>query len=341
LNLGLQNEALLLKHVSKFYNKVDVPWVHLIWNTYYHGRVPHATTFCGSFWWRDICKLMDKFRMVCTVHVHRGDTVLFWSDSWSLGDSSIPLDQRFARLFSFVIDPLISAAEVFDMSELTPLFHLPLSERAFGELQSLQSLLGNSNVNHQLNDVWVWKEDGKDYSAKKYYTFLHKHIVSNPILSWIWASCCTLRIKFFAWLLIMDRLNTQDMLERRHWNVSDSNLCVLCPTHTKEDRDHLFFQCNFSCRVWNYLQISWPAGDDMTAIAFHARRDFARPFFSEVVFLACWNIWNVRNDRVFRNIKPSFRRWRASFILDVSLLVHRIKPKFKDDLIRWISFLPP
>ena len=183
MNLGLQNEALLIKHVSKFYNKVDVPWVHLICNTYYHGRVPHATTFCGSFWWRDICKLMDKFRMVCTVHVHRGDTVLFWSDSWSLGDSSIPLDQRFARLFSFVIDPLISAAEVFDMSELTPLFHLPLSERAFGELQSLQSLLGNSNVNHQLNDVWVWKEDGKDYSAKKYYTFLHKHIVSNPILS--------------------------------------------------------------------------------------------------------------------------------------------------------------
>ena len=30
LNLKLQNEALLLKHVSKFYNKVDVPWVQLI-----------------------------------------------------------------------------------------------------------------------------------------------------------------------------------------------------------------------------------------------------------------------------------------------------------------------
>lgn len=192
-----------------------------------------------------------------------------------------------------------------------------------------------------MNDVWVWKEDKKTYTAKKYYTFLHKHIVPIPILQWVWSSCCTMRIKFFAWMLIMDRLNTQDMLERRHWNVSDSNICVLCPTHTKEDRDHLLFSCNFSCRVWNYLRIYWHTGDDMTAIAYAARRDFQKPFFSEVVFLACWNIWIVRNDRVFRNIRPSFRRWRASFIYDISLLAHRIKSKFKDDLITWISFLPP
>ena len=95
--------------------------------------------------------------MVSVVHVNKGDTVLFWSDSWSLGDSSIPLDQRFARLFSFAIDPLNSAAEIFDLTELTSLFHLPLSERAFGELQSLQALLMNSKHNLRLDDSWVWK----------------------------------------------------------------------------------------------------------------------------------------------------------------------------------------
>ena len=50
LNLQLQNQALLMKHLNKFYNKEDVPWVSLLWNTYYHERVPHATKLCGSFW---------------------------------------------------------------------------------------------------------------------------------------------------------------------------------------------------------------------------------------------------------------------------------------------------
>ena len=38
INLNIQNQGLLLKHLHKFYNKVDVPWVTLIWNSYYdHG----------------------------------------------------------------------------------------------------------------------------------------------------------------------------------------------------------------------------------------------------------------------------------------------------------------
>ena len=72
-----------------------------------------------------------------------------------------------------------------------------------------------------------------------------------------------------------------------------------------------------------------------------ARRDFAKPFFTEVVFIACWNIWTIRNGKVFRNERPSFNRWRSSFIHDISLMTHMIKSKFRDELFRWIAFLPP
>ena len=40
LNLKLQNKGLLLKYLHKFYNKVDTPWVSLIWRTYYVDKVP-------------------------------------------------------------------------------------------------------------------------------------------------------------------------------------------------------------------------------------------------------------------------------------------------------------
>lgn len=36
-NLRLQNDALLMKHLYKFYTKADVPWVHLVWSKYYRG----------------------------------------------------------------------------------------------------------------------------------------------------------------------------------------------------------------------------------------------------------------------------------------------------------------
>mgnify|MGYP000863857686 FL=1 len=342
LNLGLQNEALLMKFLNKFYNKVDVPWVHLIWDSYYYQRVPHDTAMCGSFWWRDICKLMDTFRAVSSVCVGKGDSLLFWSDSWEVDNSCIPLQDRFPRLFSFCIQKNSSVLEVMASGEFHSMFSLPLSEMAYRELNQLSGILSDISLDDNAKDCWYWKHGKKSgYTAKKYYDLVHEPIPTNPLLCWIWKSCCTMTIKMFAWLVIMDRVNTKDMIQRRKWKINDGPECVLCPIGALEDRNHLFFQCNFSMRVWNYLQISWPNNQDMVQIACHARKDFNKPFFSEVVFLTWWNIWKVRNDKAFRYIRPTFRQWRNGFVHDISLLAHRIKSKHREALLKWIDFLPP
>jgi hypothetical protein len=62
-NLRIMNEALLIKHLHKFYNKEDLPWVQLIWNTHYlDGQISHASAEKCSFWFRDIMKSCDHFR---------------------------------------------------------------------------------------------------------------------------------------------------------------------------------------------------------------------------------------------------------------------------------------
>ena len=91
LNLGIQNEALLLKHLFKFFNKVDVPWVTLIWDTYYASSPPQSTQICGSFWWREVMRLYPKFCKLAVPQVHVGDTVLFWLDRWQLGNRVVLL----------------------------------------------------------------------------------------------------------------------------------------------------------------------------------------------------------------------------------------------------------
>jgi hypothetical protein len=97
LNLKLQNEALLLKYLHKFYNKIDTPWVHLLWNTYYQGKIPHAMDPVGSFWWKDICKLMPVFRGFAASSVNDGAMTPFWKDSWLDGTSQ----ETYPRAFSY------------------------------------------------------------------------------------------------------------------------------------------------------------------------------------------------------------------------------------------------
>ena len=241
-----------MKHLKKFYNKEEVPWVTLIWNSYYHQRVPHATELCGSFWWRDVAKHMDSFVAVSKIQIGPVDSVLLWHDFW-MDHMNRSLAHKFARLLSYAKDTLISVQEVLATFDLTNLFNLPLSAQAYEELMELSLILQN-HTPELVSDCWTWRQSTKEpYTTKKFYTMVHAPIQSNPLLNWIWKSCCILKTKVFAWLVIMDRLNTKDMIIRRHWNIEDGPECVLCPTQHLETRDHLFFQCNFSARVWAYL----------------------------------------------------------------------------------------
>ena len=333
-DLSKQNDGLLIKNLHKFFNKQDLPWVQLCWS-YYREGVPQVANLCGSFWWRDIMKLVHKYSEICTVQVHDGDSALFWSDVW-FGQ---PLKLKYPRLFSFAMDANLSVRDVLNASDRSQLFHLPLSQQAYEEFGFLQADLAAVSLQPGVPDVWktIWK-DGV-YTANRFYKHCFKDVVTTPIYAYIWKSKVILKLKVFAWLLVTDRLNTKDMLRRRHWNVTDDLFCVLCPTHMTENWQHLFFECNFSIRVWNYLQINWLPGNTFEQVFLSARKEFHKPFFAEVVILALWHIWKQRNDDIFRKIKPSFRSWKRGFVQDATMHWHRFGSKVAPQWSIWIDQL--
>jgi hypothetical protein len=76
--------ALLLKHLNKFYNKKNIPWVNLVWNTYYpNGEMPHVLMDKNSIWWKDLLKLCDRFRGIAKCTMGNGTMVMFLSDVWN------------------------------------------------------------------------------------------------------------------------------------------------------------------------------------------------------------------------------------------------------------------
>lgn len=83
INLSTHNDALRLKFLHKFFNRADIPWVHLVWENYYsNGSLPGQQKRC-SFWWRDVVKLLDQFEGIAHVNIGDGFSVLFWQDLWN------------------------------------------------------------------------------------------------------------------------------------------------------------------------------------------------------------------------------------------------------------------
>jgi hypothetical protein len=83
LNLEVQNKALLLKNLHKFYNNLDIPWVQLVKSSYYGSGTLPGSNMEGSFWWKEHLKLIDYYKQMARCNLGNGSTTFFWTDLWS------------------------------------------------------------------------------------------------------------------------------------------------------------------------------------------------------------------------------------------------------------------
>lgn len=182
--------------------------------------------------------------------------------------------------------------------DLDDIFFLPLSTQAFEELLILHNLLDSTEYDDGISDLWtpVW---GNKYTSRCFYSHAFSNVEAHPIFKAMWKCSCIPRIKFFAWLVLVDRLNTKTMLRRRHINIQDDPLCVLCNTGAEEDIDHLFFDGPFATQCWNQINVNWDTSLPMLECVAEARTAHNLTFFIEASLIAAWELWKVRNDKVF------------------------------------------
>lgn len=111
INLTTHNDALLLNFMHKFFTKANIPWVRLVWDNYYpNGKLP-VQQKKGSFWWKDIVKLLETYKRFASVMVTDGSSVLFWNDTWNGHNPR----ENFPEFASFAIDKSITVKEVFTL----------------------------------------------------------------------------------------------------------------------------------------------------------------------------------------------------------------------------------
>jgi hypothetical protein len=234
----------------------------------------------------------------------------------------------------------VSLSKLKNAENLLDFFRLPMSRQAYNELLELQPYLANialSSENEKDSWSFIWGQ--QNYSSSKYYNLQFSSIQPNRTVVWIWETKCVPKIKFFAWLLLNDRLNTRNMLRRRNKVLVDGYNCVLCHEGAEETLEHLFFDCPSATCRWLALGINWATNSNVHQKIYIARQAFVEPFFMEIFLIGAWCIWNERNDLIFNKKQPSLASWMDSFKLLVYNHFCRIKSSFHISLLSWLSTL--
>ena len=335
MDLEAQNEALLLKHLDKFYNRKEISWVDLIWNSHYQNNlVLHAENDKGSFWWRDLLHLCDKFRGIAKRTVGNGTSVLFWLDVWN----DQYLKDSLPRLFSFAKNQKISVAQFLSEENMDNNFYLPLSQQDNDEYQQLREIIHSLQVHDEQKDQWTYIWGSSKYTSKKMYNLPYKFIQPPKPFIWIWDSKCANKLKVFSWLMLVDRLNTRNILRRKKHNIQGNDYsCAICTQQQEETAFHLFFDCIFSRQCWHRLGIHWNNSLPFFQMMEEAKINFAHPFFMEAVIIATWIIWKTRNAKNFEQQQPSLQRWKRAFRDESFLQAHRMKEDLKTPFLTWVD----
>jgi hypothetical protein len=336
LNLRIQNKALLMKNLYKFYNHQDIPWVNLIWQAYYHNinNTPHLCSRKGSFWWKDCLSMVDDFTDLTTCSVHKGNSISLWFDQW---DNNSKKETQYPRLLSFAKNDRINLHKATGLEDLYDLFHLPLSIEAHQEFRSLQLDLNGINSSDR-DDIWCLRGNEASFSTKKVYrALIGNYEVPKPILD-IWKTCNIPRQKFFAWLLMNNRLNTKDLMCRKNFFVQIKD-CVLCDTCPEETLMHLFFECSFSQSFWWAIGIEWNTDFHLIHMISDACQRYKMSFIMEIIISGCWAIWDQRNGLIFRDIAPSLLSCSSFFKTICASNLLRARPSLKEGMTSWIDTL--
>jgi hypothetical protein len=333
LNLSIHNDSLLMKFLHKFYSKADIPWVHLVWDNYYaNGRLP-GQQIKGSFWWKDVVKLIPQFKNMASAVVRDGSSVLLWQDKWN----GHTLQQDFPELFSFAKKTDVTVKAILHNNQLECNFHLPLSLEAHQQFLIFESLI--ADIEHSAeHDSWAYSWGNALFSATKVYKLLVGHRQVHPVFNWLWRSRCQLKHKVFFWLFLIDRLSTRDILQRKNM-VLESYTCDMCILQRLETAAHLFLRCNFAKACWASIGISVATSRPVPQILIRIKRNLGVPFFMEIIILMVWSIWKTRNDWIFNNIDPSVEVCRIRFISEFKLLLHRVKQSSVPQLENWLNAL--
>lgn len=142
-----------------------------------------------------------------------------------------------------------------------------------------------------------------DSSGKLHTPALYKMIRStqndkDPLAAFIWKNRAPPRVQFFAWLLVRDRIQSREHLQRKH--VLPDATCEAC-NRAEETAAHIMLECDFAASFPGAIRVVLlPHMTTKQLHLLHPPEHIPANHFHTFLLLCCWQLWKHRNNLIFR-----------------------------------------
>ena len=150
------------------------------------------------------------------------------------------------------------------------------------------------------------------FTVKSFFLAL-SHCSGSPLVfptKFVWNSQVPFKVKFFVWLVVHKKVNTNDLLQlKRPYKALNPDICKLCMKKA-ESTGHLFLHCSLTMGLWHKLfqlaKTDWVSPRsifDMLSINYNGFGLFKRGIVLwQVASIALiWVVWRERNARIFED----------------------------------------
>ncbi|XP_061358638.1 uncharacterized protein LOC133302833 [Gastrolobium bilobum] len=254
--------------------------------------------------WKGVCRSWKHVQDGVRIHIGNGCKTKFWWDKWvpKMGrlidrtSESIPEETS-----NWLVGDCVNQAGFWQW----PKFNKFLNDEVMEAISNIQP----PSVNAGADKVcWDLSSTGT-FSIKSAYKSLNSSLVyddnRNWALAWEWEG--PQRIRTFLWLLMGEKLLTNDQRIRR--NFCDDATCRICQGAV-EDCTHLFRDCCWSRQIWqicfSWVDISafW-SGEFQYWIERNLNRKKHNKEWRRLFGVICWLIWKERNNMIFNDVWKS------------------------------------
>ena len=118
------------------------------------------------------------------------------------------------------------------------------------------SLLSNVHLSPYTSNTRSWVPSSLGvFPIKSFFSVLSYSPDSVPFYpaNFMWNSKVSSKVKAFAWLVTLKKVNTNDLLQlRRPFKTLSPDWCILCRS-SSEIIDHLFLHCPIALGLWQRI----------------------------------------------------------------------------------------
>ena len=271
-----------------------VAWIHselLKGRSFWTVKIPQDC----SLGWRKLLKLRADARSLLSFEVGDGKNIFLWHDCWHPNGT---LYQKYGHRIVYDAASSLNAKVSSILQNKEWCWRPARSE----DLVDIHSKLSLVQIKDSDRAIWLLNSSGKFNCAD---TWQHLRGKQAEVQWWklIWFNKAIPRHGFIGWLTMKNRLATKDRLIQ--WGICVDPVCLFC-RHMLEDRDHLFFKCPFTKRIWDHIMalcLVFDAIDDWNMlVAWGTQHLQGKLFRTSLSKLAWWamvyHLWLQRNARV-------------------------------------------